>query len=163
MKYLLFKLKQPWPGLWQAHNQVKALIRFDFSNAYRIKAGAKENDHDHHEQNEVSEEEIIPGGTPGKSSGDQSGGNGGGMETGEFGVRQRTGLLLGPLLFLAALLIPTPAEMSFEAQKVLASTLWIACWWVTEAIPIPVTSLMPIILFPLTGALSVADATAVDF
>jgi len=82
------------------------------------------------------------------------------METGEFGVRQRIGLFLGPLLFLAALLIPTPAEMSPEAQKVLASTLWIACWWVTEAIPIPVTSLMPIILFPLTGALSVADATA---
>lgn len=160
MKNLLFNLKQPWSGLWQAHHQMKAFIRLDFSSIYNIESGEKEEDHDPGEQSEVSEEEIIPGGTPDKSSGDKSGGGGGGMETGEFGMRQRIGLFLGPLLFLAALLMPTPAEMSPDAQKVLASTLWIACWWVTEAIPIPVTSLMPIILFPLTGALSVANATA---
>ena len=42
---------------------------------------------------------------------------------------------------------------------VLASTLWIATWWITEAIPIPVTSLLPLILFPLTNALNVQTVT----
>lgn len=42
----------------------------------------------------------------------------------------------------------------------LACTLWIAVWWITEAIPIAVTSLMPIVLFPVTGALSIAETTA---
>src|SRR5699024_976996 len=32
-------------------------------------------------------------------------------------------------------------------------TAWIATWWITEAIPIPVTALLPIILFPSFGAL----------
>ncbi len=45
--------------------------------------------------------------------------------------------------------------MQREAYMVLASTIWIAIWWITEVVPIPVTSLLPIILFPLTGALDV--------
>ncbi len=160
METLLFNLKQPWVSFWKAHFQIKAFIRLDFSSIHNSESKTEKKDQDIQDQNNVSEEDIIPGGTPEKTSSDNSGGDGGGMEVGEFGVRQIIGLFLGPVLFLVALLMPTPAEMSPEAQKVLASTLWIACWWVTEAIPIPVTSLMPIILFPLTGALSVANATA---
>ncbi|WP_256440437.1 anion permease [Jeotgalicoccus sp. WY2] len=48
-------------------------------------------------------------------------------------------------------ILPTPAEMPEAANTVLAAILWIAVWWVTEAIPIPVTSLLPLILFPLGG------------
>ena len=39
-------------------------------------------------------------------------------------------------------------------------TAWIAVWWITEAIPIAVTALLPIVLFPLTGALSLSATTA---
>lgn len=38
-------------------------------------------------------------------------------------------------------------------RSVLAVTLWIAAWWITEAIPIPATSLLPLILLPVTGAM----------
>ena len=42
----------------------------------------------------------------------------------------------------------------------LASTVWIAIWWVGEAIPIAATALLPIVLFPLTGALPIKAVTA---
>ena len=38
--------------------------------------------------------------------------------------------------------------------------MWIAIWWITEAIPIAATSLMPIILFPLSDGLSLSDTTS---
>lgn len=69
------------------------------------------------------------------------------------------GLLTGPLLFFLTIGMPAPAGMSAEAQAVLACTLWVACWWISEPIPIPVTSLLPIILFPLTGALDLQTTT----
>lgn len=48
--------------------------------------------------------------------------------------------------------------MSPEARAIFSSTLWIAAWWVTEAIPIAATSLLPIVLFPLTGGLDIRTA-----
>ncbi|MFD0046590.1 SLC13 family permease [Pseudarthrobacter scleromae] len=64
-----------------------------------------------------------------------------------------TGLILGPALFVAAMLFFNPEGLSSEGQAVFATTLWVATWWITEAIPIPVTSLLPVVLLPLTGAL----------
>lgn len=63
------------------------------------------------------------------------------------------GLILGPILFALTMLFFNPADLSSEGQAVLASTLWVATWWITEAIPIPVTSLLPVVLLPLSGAL----------
>lgn len=63
------------------------------------------------------------------------------------------GLFLGPLLFVLTLLFFQPEGLSTEARGVLASTIWIATWWITEAIPIPATSLLPLVLFPLTNSL----------
>ena len=42
----------------------------------------------------------------------------------------------------------------------LAATLWVAIWWITEAIPISVTALLPIVLLPLFGGVNIADVTA---
>ncbi len=67
-------------------------------------------------------------------------------------VGQNIGLILGPVLFFIVLFGLSPEGMSKEALAVLASTVWVATWWITEAIPIPATSLLPVILFPLTGA-----------
>ncbi len=72
---------------------------------------------------------------------------------------KKIGLVLGPVLFLLTLFGFHPEGMSAEANAVLACTLWIAAWWITEAIPIAVTSLLPIILFPLTGGLELDDTT----
>ena len=63
------------------------------------------------------------------------------------------GLVLGPALAAVALLLPTPEGLSPEGHRVLAATAWIATWWITEAIPIPVTSLLPLILLPVMGAM----------
>lgn len=69
-------------------------------------------------------------------------------------------LILGPLLFLVLQFIDAPEGMPESAWDVLSATLWIALWWVTEAVPIAVTALLPIILFPLTGALELSTTTA---
>lgn len=69
-------------------------------------------------------------------------------------------LLLGPVSFLAFQLIGKPESMSDPAFQVLAATTWIAIWWITEAIPIAATALLPIVLFPLTGALDLATTTS---
>ena len=50
--------------------------------------------------------------------------------------------------------------MSFEAKCILASTVWMAVWWVTECIPISVTALLPIVLFPITGGMDLSTTTA---
>jgi sodium-dependent dicarboxylate transporter 2/3/5 len=68
--------------------------------------------------------------------------------------------LAGPIAFALILIFVHPEGLSREANAVLASTAWIAIWWVGEAIPIAATALLPIVLFPLTGALSVKAATA---
>jgi len=75
-------------------------------------------------------------------------------------LSQKIGLFSGPLLFIITLLFFHPEGLSLEANAVLASTLWIAIWWITEAIPISVTALLPIILFPLTGGLDLKSTTA---
>ncbi|CAI8311890.1 MAG: Sodium-dependent dicarboxylate transporter SdcS [Owenweeksia sp. TMED14] len=74
--------------------------------------------------------------------------------------KKRIGLILGPLFFLLILFFFKPEGLSPEANAVLASTLWIATWWVTEAIPIEVTALLPIVLFPLFGALGLKETGA---
>jgi len=72
----------------------------------------------------------------------------------------RIGLLAGPLLFVVVLLFFHPDGLSKEGVAVLAATLWIAVWWITEAMPIAVTALLPMILFPLTGAVDLSTTTA---
>lgn len=73
---------------------------------------------------------------------------------------KQIGLVLGPLMFVLILSFVQLEGLSPAGHAVLASTFWIAIWWITEAIPIAVTSLLPIVLFPLTGALKLADTTA---
>ncbi|WP_300435030.1 SLC13 family permease [Christiangramia sp.] len=69
-------------------------------------------------------------------------------------------VITGPLLFIILQSLGGPESMPEPAFDVLCVTLWMAFWWVTEAIPISVTALLPIILFPLTGALDIGITTA---
>ena len=72
---------------------------------------------------------------------------------------KRFGLILGPFLFVLIRLFFYPEGLSEEANGILASTLWIAVWWIFEAIPIAATALLPIVLFTLTGSLDIATTT----
>lgn len=69
-------------------------------------------------------------------------------------------LIAAPLLFILLQLIGRPASMPESAFDVLCVTLWMALWWITEVIPIAATALLPIVLFPLTGALDLSTTTA---
>lgn len=75
-------------------------------------------------------------------------------------LTKRIGLVLGPFLFLIIILFYQPEGLSPEGRAVLASTAWIAVWWITEAIPIAVTALLPIILFPLSDGLDLTTTTS---
>lgn len=74
-------------------------------------------------------------------------------------TKKKIGLIVGPLSFLIIRLFFQPDGLTEEANAILASTAWIACWWITEALPIAVTAFLPIILFPLTGGLSLSETT----
>jgi len=65
-----------------------------------------------------------------------------------LGKGRWAGLLIGPGLFLLVLFAPLPEGMSPDALRVAAVAVWMAIWWITEAIPIPATALLPIALFP---------------
>ncbi|WP_309399342.1 SLC13 family permease [Cerasicoccus maritimus] len=75
-------------------------------------------------------------------------------------LRQRIGLIAGPLVFFIVLLIPTPEGMSIEGQRVAAVAALMAIWWISEAIPIPATSLLPMVLFPTLRVMSSQESTA---
>jgi sodium-dependent dicarboxylate transporter 2/3/5 len=52
-----------------------------------------------------------------------------------------------------------PNDLSQSGFNLLAITLWMAIWWVTETVPISVTALLPIVLFPLLEVLSIGETT----
>ena len=77
-----------------------------------------------------------------------------------YNAGQLTGLILGPLLFILTLLTFQPENLSYKGVFVLAITIWIAIWWITEAIPIAATSLLPLILLPIGHVLSPEEVSA---
>lgn len=68
--------------------------------------------------------------------------------------------ILGPALFLLAALLGPPETLSRPGWMVAAATVWIALWWLTEAVPIYLTALLPLLLFPLSGAIDVKTTAA---
>jgi sodium-dependent dicarboxylate transporter 2/3/5 len=70
----------------------------------------------------------------------------------------RVGLVAGPLVFAAMLAAPAPAGLSGAGWRVAAAGVWMGIWWMTEALPLAATSLLPILLFPLLGAGTPAQA-----
>ncbi len=75
-------------------------------------------------------------------------------------LSNRIGFFLGPLLFIAILLLFPKDIISPKAPAVLALAAWMLTWWVTEAVPIPITAFLPLIGFPLLGVMKIGTATA---
>ncbi|UJL45378.1 SLC13/DASS family transporter [Virgibacillus sp. NKC19-16] len=128
-------LPATWNWLWEKHDQVKDLFTF-FVKPSASNIGTRKSDDDNQSVNN----------------------NGNGGSNRSYKPAQLIGLFLGPLLFLITYFFVSPEGLSDEGIAILASTIWIAVWWMTEAIPIPATSLLPIILFPMTAGLNI-DAT----
>ena len=68
--------------------------------------------------------------------------------------RRLIGLLGGLFAFFAVLLLPAPASLDAEAQRTAAVAALMICWWISEAVHIGVTGLVPLALFPLLGVAS---------
>jgi sodium-dependent dicarboxylate transporter 2/3/5 len=64
--------------------------------------------------------------------------------------------LLGPALFLVLYLTPTGA-LEGPAKTIAAAIAWMAVWWVSGAAPLAITSLLPLVLFPLLGVRPVRE------
>jgi len=73
---------------------------------------------------------------------------------------QRIGLWAGLALFVAMLLLPAPASMSAPAWNVAALTILMAIWWMTQAIPLTATALLPFLALPTMGVMSAADTAS---
>ena len=77
-----------------------------------------------------------------------------------YSSRKWGGLVGGPVVFVAMLLVPAPESLGAAGWYTAAVGLLMAIWWMTEALPIPVTALLPVALFPLLDIRSVGDTTA---
>ncbi len=75
-------------------------------------------------------------------------------------MKQTLALLAGPLAFLVIGSMPLEG-LEPSAQSVLALTAWMAIWWVTEAIPMSATALLPVTVLPLIQAIGLKPAAAV--
>ena len=68
-----------------------------------------------------------------------------------------TALVAGPAAF-AILSAIAPDSLSREGALVLGMAAWIGIWWITEAIPLGATSLLPLVLFPILGISTIREA-----
>lgn len=70
------------------------------------------------------------------------------------------GFFAGPLVFFLLINLISSDFISPSAGKVLALAAWIIIWWMTEAVPIAITALLPLVLFPFMGVMKMNEAAA---
>lgn len=76
-----------------------------------------------------------------------------------YSIIKKIGLLLGPIIFL--LLFNNPwLLLNEEADRVIAVAVWMVIWWISEAVSISVTALIPLTIFPLLGIADMKVVTA---
>ena len=75
-------------------------------------------------------------------------------------THQRIGLWLGPAVAVVMLVVGPPDDLTVAAWRTAAMGMLMAVWWATEAVPIAVTALLPLVMFPLLGIASIQDTAA---
>jgi sodium-dependent dicarboxylate transporter 2/3/5 len=74
--------------------------------------------------------------------------------------RKGAAILGGIALFAATLALPPSDGMTLAAWRVAACAGLMAVWWLTEAVPVAATALVPLVLFPAFGVASIGKAAA---
>ena len=74
-------------------------------------------------------------------------------------VRQ-IGLFVGPFIFAITAITAPPEGMSAGAWMVAGLVIWMAAWWITEAVPLTVTGLLPFIWLPLGGVMTARETAS---
>ncbi|MDB9822919.1 SLC13 family permease [Deltaproteobacteria bacterium] len=73
---------------------------------------------------------------------------------------QKIGLLLGPILFFIMLMMELDPGRPFVTRMAAVAVL-MAAWWITDAIPLSATALLPLILYPLLGIMSTKNTAPI--
>ncbi|WP_116040941.1 SLC13 family permease [Amycolatopsis palatopharyngis] len=73
--------------------------------------------------------------------------------------RQWIGLAAGPVLALLTFLL-LPESLQAPAKATAAVAVLMAVWWMTEALPLPATALLPLVLFPVLGVADIDDVAS---
>ena len=73
-------------------------------------------------------------------------------------LKENFGFLIGVITAILVMLFPTPDGLSPEAHKTAALFLLMGMWWATEAVPVAVTALVPLALFPMLGIVDIQSA-----
>ena len=71
---------------------------------------------------------------------------------------KRVGFWLGLIVFILMVLMPAPDSLSREGWTTLALLAWMVIWWVSEALPIGVTSFLPLVIAPVFGIATLSEA-----
>ena len=71
-------------------------------------------------------------------------------------IYKNIGFVLVPIIFFVLLSLPINI-VSSEADKVIAVAAWMVIWWITEAVSIFTTALLPLVLFPLLGIMNLKE------
>lgn len=158
------RLLSLWRYLWYLDRRTRRLLKMDPGAALEFSPELSD------EERDLASRLLTDGGGAGNGSegpegtddedvltdgGSSSGGSDGSTFDvgGDYGTRKKVGLFLGPLLFAAIMLLPAPSGLSSAGKAVGASTVWIVTWWMAESVPIPATSLLPLVLFPAAAGM----------
>jgi sodium-dependent dicarboxylate transporter 2/3/5 len=71
---------------------------------------------------------------------------------------KRIGILAGPLFFVLIYFFAPTGTINEKSITVIAVGSWMVTWWITEAIPIPITAMLPLVLFPILGVAKMSEA-----
>lgn len=71
---------------------------------------------------------------------------------------KKLSIIGGPFLFFALQLVLPETAFPGQARAVISIGAWMVLWWITEPVPIPVTSLLPLVIMPLSGISSMKEA-----
>ena len=74
--------------------------------------------------------------------------------------KSKYGLILGLISALIILVIPASESLPLEAKRAAAIFVWMGIWWATEAVPIAVTALIPLVFFPILGVANIESTAA---
>ncbi len=83
-----------------------------------------------------------------------------GMGVIETPIQSRIGLFLGPLVFILMLVFVDLDPENPQVTRMAAIVVLMAIWWISEAIPLSATALLPIVLFPLMGIMRGRELSA---
>src|SRR5690606_29724745 len=132
-------INQLWNTVWTRHHKTKDLFKrlnphFILSQQIQANSDSTDNTHSNTKQ--------------------QNG------FKGSYNKTQWLGLFLGPLVFAWLYFGMSFEGLSSEGQGVLALTAWLSIWWILEVLPLGITSLLPIVVMPMMGTLTIAKVTS---